>query len=87
MVALPFIDAKRGTAHPLIVGQTAHRIAELSGFKIPKDSKILLCERPKVDWNDPFSREKLSPILTMYKAKNFEQATEMADELVSKGGP
>ena len=87
MVALPFIDAKRGTAHPLIVGQTAHRIAELSGFKIPKDSKILLCERPKVDWNDPFSREKLSPILTMYKAKNFEQATEMAYELVSTGGP
>ena len=87
MVALPFIDAKRGTAHPLIVGQPAQKIAELSGFKIPKDSKILLCERPKVDWNDPFSREKLSPILTMYKAKNFEQATEMAYELVSKGGP
>ncbi|WP_372519641.1 bifunctional acetaldehyde-CoA/alcohol dehydrogenase [Candidatus Ruminimicrobiellum ovillum] len=87
MVALPFIDAKRGTAHPLIVGQTPQKIAELSGFKIPQDSKLLLCERPKVDWNDPFSREKLSPILTMYKAKNFEQATEMAYELVSKGGP
>ena len=87
MVALPFIDAKRGTAHPLIVGQTPQRIAELSGFKIPEDSKLLLCERPKVDWNDPFSREKLSPILTMYKAKDFEQATEMAYELVSKGGP
>ena len=87
MVALPFIDAKRGTAHPLIVGQTPQKIAKLSGFKIPKESKLLLCERPKVDWNDPFSREKLSPILTMYKAKNFEQATEMAYELVSKGGP
>ena len=86
MVALPFIDPERGTAHPLIVGQSAHRIAEISGFKIPEDSKILLCERPKVDWEDPFSREKLSPILTMYKAKNFEQAAEMAYELVIKGG-
>ncbi len=87
MVALPFIDAKRGTAHPAIVGQSAHRIAELSGFKIPEDAKLLLCERPKVDWNDPFSREKLSPILTMYRAKDFNEATEMAYELVSKGGP
>ena len=86
MVELPFIDPQRGTAHPLIVGQPAHRIAELAGFEIPEDSKILLCERTKLDWEDPFSREKLSPILTMYKAKNFEQAAEMAYELVLRGG-
>jgi len=86
LLDLPFIDPKRGSAHPLIVGQPAPKIAELAGFKIPEDSKILLCERAKLDWNDPFSREKLSPILTMYKAKNFEQAAEMAYELVYKGG-
>ena len=86
MIELPFIDPARGTAHPLIVGQPAHKIAELAGFKIPQDSKVLLCERTKLDWEDPFSREKLSPILTMYKAKSFEQATEMAHELVLKGG-
>ena len=86
MMDLPFIDPNRGTAHPAIVGQSAYKIAELSGFKIPEYSKILLAERPSVDWNDPFSREKLSPILTMYKAKDFKQATEMAYELVSKGG-
>ena len=86
MMDLPFIDAARGTAHPSIVGQPAYKIAELSGFKIPEDSKILLCERAKMDWDDPFSREKLSPILTMYKAKNFDEAAEMAYELVLKGG-
>ena len=86
MIELPFIDPKRGTAHPDIVGQPAHRIAELSGFKTPENAKILLCERAKVDWNDPFSREKLSPILTMYKAKSYEEAAKMAYELVSKGG-
>lgn len=86
MIDLPFIDHKRGTAHPLIVGQSACKIAELSGFSIPAESKILLCERAKLDWEDPFSREKLSPILTMYKAKNFEQAADMAYELVLKGG-
>ena len=86
MIELPFIDPARGTAHPAIVGQPAHKIAELAGFSIPEDSKILLCERTKLDWNDPFSREKLSPILTMYKAKSFDEATEMAYELVLKGG-
>ena len=86
MIDLPFIDPQRGTAHPLIVGQCAHRITELAGFEIPEDSKILLCERAKMDWNDPFSREKLSPILTMYKAKSFEEAADMAHELVLKGG-
>ena len=86
LVDLPFIDPQRGTAHPQIVVQPACRIAELAGFNIPDDSKILLCERPKVDWDDPFSREKLSPILTMYRAKNFEQAMDMAYELIIKGG-
>ena len=86
MIDLPFIDPKRGTAHPKIVGQSAHTIAELAGFKVPENAKILLAERPSVDWEDPFSREKLSPILTMYKAKDFEEAAEMAYELVSKGG-
>ena len=86
MIDLPFIDPARGTAHPAIVGQPAHKIAELAGFKIPEDSKILLCERAKMDWEDPFSREKLSPILTMYKAKTFEEAAEIAHELVLRGG-
>ena len=86
MIDLPFIDPKRGTAHPDIVGQSACKIAKLSGFDIPETSKVLLAERPSVDWEDPFSREKLSPILTMYKAKDFEEAAQMSYELVSKGG-
>lgn len=57
MIDLPFIDPKRGTAHPQIVGQSAYNIAKLSGFEIPETSKILLAERPTVDWEDPFSRE------------------------------
>lgn len=86
MIDLPFIDPKRGTAHPDIVGQSAYKIAQLSGFEVPVDAKVLLAERPEVDWEDPFSREKLSPILSMYRAKNYEEATEMAYEMVSKGG-
>ena len=86
LVNLPLIDPKRGSANPSIVGQPAYKIAKLSGFEIPEYTKLILVERPKVDWDDPFSREKLSPILTIYKAKDFNQASEMAYELVSKGG-
>jgi len=86
MIDLPFIDPKRGSAHAKIVGQSAYKIAQLSGFEVPENTKILLAEREKVDWKDPFSREKLSPILSLYKAKDFEQAAEMAYELVIKGG-
>ena len=84
---LPLIDPKRGTANPAIVGQSAVKIAKMAGIKAPDHSKILLVERENLDWEDPFSREKLSPVLTMYKAKDFKQASEMAYELVSKGGP
>ena len=86
MIDLPFIDPKRGTAHPDIVGQSAHTIAKLAGFDTPVDSKVLLAERPAVDWEDPFSREKLSPILSMYRAADYKEAAEMAYQLVSRGG-
>jgi acetaldehyde dehydrogenase/alcohol dehydrogenase len=86
LIDLPFIDPARGTAHPAIVGQSAHKIAELAGFETCENAKILLAERPEVDWEDPFSREKLSPILSLYKASDFEDAAEKAFELVSRGG-
>lgn len=69
-----------------IVGQPAHKIAELAGFKIPADAKILLAEQTDYSTKNPYAHEKLSPILTMYKAENFEQATDIAFALVNNGG-
>jgi len=69
-----------------IVGQPAHKIAELAGFKVPTDAKILLAEQTDYSNKNPYAHEKLSPILTMYKAENFEQATDIAFALVNNGG-
>ena len=69
-----------------IVGQSAYKIAELAGFKVPEDAKILLAEQTDYSQENPYAHEKLSPILTMYKAKNFEQATDIAFALVNNGG-
>lgn len=86
LIALPFIDPKRDSVNPAVVGQSAETIATLAGFKAKEGSKVLLAERKKVDWADPFSREKLSPILTMYKAEDWKDAAEIAYTLISKGG-
>lgn len=69
-----------------IVGQPAYKIAELAGFKVPQDAKILLAEQSDFSTKNPYAHEKLSPILTMYKAENFEQATDIAFALVNNGG-
>jgi len=69
-----------------IVGQPAQKIAELAGFKVPQGTKILLAEQTDYSKNNPYAYEKLSPILTMYKAKDFEAATDIALALVELGG-
>ena len=86
LVDLPFIDPARGTAHPKIVGQSAHTIAELAGFNVPDNAKVLIGERPEVNWDDPKTKKKLSPILAMYRASSFEDAADKAYYLVSRGG-
>jgi len=86
LINLPLIDPKRDSANPSIVGQKATTIAKLAGFSVPEKTKVLIAQRDDVDWNDPFSREKLSPVLAMYKAKDFLDATNKAYYLVSKGG-
>ena len=69
-----------------IVGQSAYKIAEMAGIKVPKETKVLIGEVTSVDLSEPFAHEKLSPVLAMYKFKNFDEALEKADRLVRDGG-
>ena len=80
------ILTEAGTVNPAIVGQPAYVIAKMAGIKVDEDTKVLISERQTVDSKDPFAHEKLSPILAMYKAKDFEQAVDMAHDLVMIGG-
>ncbi len=75
-----------GALNAKIVGQSAFRIAELSGVKVPEDTKILIGEVESVDISEEFAHEKLSPVLAMYKAKSFDEALEKADRLIQDGG-
>ena len=75
-----------GALNAKIVGQTAYKIASLAGVKVPEDTKILIGEVTSVDLEEEFAHEKLSPVLAMYKAKDFEDALNKADKLVNDGG-
>ncbi len=80
------ILTEAGTVNAKIVGQPASVIAELAGISVPKNTKILIGEVTSVDISEPFAHEKLSPVLALYKAKDFDTALDMADQLVKDGG-
>lgn len=75
-----------GALNSKIVGQKAHKIAELAGVEVPENAKILIGEVTSVDIAEEFAHEKLSPVLAMYKAKNFEDALGKAEQLIADGG-
>ncbi len=75
-----------GALNAKIVGQKASKIAELSGVKVPSGTKILIGEVESVELSEEFAHEKLSPVLAMYKAKNFDDALDKAERLVADGG-
>ncbi len=75
-----------GAVNAKIVGQPASVIAEIAGITVPATTKILIGEVTSVDISEPFAHEKLSPVLALYKAKDFDTAVDMADQLVKDGG-
>ena len=75
-----------GALNAKIVGQPAHKIAELSGVSVPESAKILIGEVESVELSEEFAHEKLSPVLAMYRAKTFDDAMDKAERLIADGG-
>ena len=75
-----------GSLNAKIVGQSAFKIAELAGVKVPEKTKILIGEVKSVELSEEFAHEKLSPVLAMYRAKDFADALNKAERLIADGG-
>ncbi len=75
-----------GALNAKIVGQPAYKIASLAGVTVPEAAKILIGEVESVELSEEFAHEKLSPVLAMYKAKDFADAIEKAEHLIADGG-
>ena len=75
-----------GALNAKIVGQSAYIIAQMAGVNVPEKTKILIGEVESVDISEEFAHEKLSPVLAMYRAKDFDEALTKAERLVEDGG-
>ena len=77
---------EKGGLNADMVGQSAYKIAKMAGVNVPESAKVLVGEVTSVELEEPFSHEKLSPVLAMYKAASFEEALDKADRLIELGG-
>ena len=75
-----------GALNAKIVGQRAPKIASLAGVTVPDTVKVLIGEVESVDISEEFAHEKLSPVLAMYRAKDFDEAIDKAERLIADGG-
>ena len=75
-----------GALNAKIVGQKPVTIARLAGFSVPEDTKVLIGEVESVELSEEFAHEKLSPVLALYRAKDFDDALAKAERLVADGG-
>jgi sulfoacetaldehyde dehydrogenase len=62
------------------------RLAEIAGFSIPADRKFIMVEGDGIGKEHPFSGEKLTTLLAVYRYKGFDQALEMMRGIYEVGG-
>ena len=72
--------------NPQCVGQPPTKIAEMAGFSVPPDTSILVVRLEGMGKEHPLSAEKLSPVLSLYRVKDFEAGMKLCDSLLHFGG-
>ncbi|MEC6747275.1 bifunctional acetaldehyde-CoA/alcohol dehydrogenase [Marinilactibacillus sp. XAAS-LB27] len=81
-----FMVTEDGGLNAVVVGRSAYDIADLAGVSVPEDTKILMAELKGVGKKYPLSREKLSPVLAVYKVNSTEEGLKKAEEMLAHGG-
>jgi sulfoacetaldehyde dehydrogenase len=78
---------EKGALSREIVAQPAEKIAKVAGINLPKGKSFLMVEETGIGKGYPFSAEKLSVTMTLYKYKEFSEAIEMVNRISSHSGP
>jgi len=81
-----FIMRANGTMNPKIVGRDVQTIAQMAGISIPAGTRILLSHQTTVGKDNPYSREKLCPILAFYVEDNWQSACHRCIEILNNEG-
>ena len=69
-----------------IPGQSPYQIAKSAGFEVPEDTKVLVVYEENIGEGYPFSKEKLSPVLTYYIVQDSKDGIDKAERLLEYGG-
>ena len=72
--------------NPAVAGMSAANIAKNSGFEIPEGCQIIAVECQEVGPSEPLSREKLSPVLAVYKVKDAAEGFDLCEKMLEFGG-
>ncbi|HBQ3103513.1 TPA: acetaldehyde dehydrogenase (acetylating) [Klebsiella quasipneumoniae subsp. similipneumoniae] len=75
-----------GTINPKVVGKTALYLSQMAGFCVPACTKVLIAEQITVSPKNPYSREKLCPVLGLYVAEDWKAACHRVVELLTNEG-
>ena len=81
-----FIMRANGSMNPKIVGRSALAIAKMAGITVPEGTKVLISRQTTVGKDNPYSREKLCPILAFYAEENWEDACRRSMEILHNEG-
>jgi len=69
-----------------IVAQPVNKIADMADIAIPEGTTFLMVEADEIGLENPFCKEKLSLVLTLWKSESFDQAVDMVSEITSING-
>ena len=83
-----FLLRANGTMNPKIVGRTALKIAEMAGITVPAGTKLLVSEQDpmNVSKKNPYSREKLCPVIAFFTVDGWEAACELSIRILQNEG-
>ena len=81
-----FILRANGTMNPKIVGKNAQTLADMAGIRIPEGTRVLISRQTRVGRDNPYSREKLCPILAFYVENGWEEACRRSIEILNNEG-
>lgn len=81
-----FDKEKNNKLQSHIPGMSPYTIAKNAGFEVPKDTKVIVVYEEKIGEEAPFSKEKLSPVLTYYIVENEDEGIAKSEQLLEFGG-
>ncbi|WP_327341418.1 bifunctional acetaldehyde-CoA/alcohol dehydrogenase [Streptomyces europaeiscabiei] len=84
------VTASNGGCEPKVnaaaVGRSPAWIAAQAGFDVPENTSIILVEAERVGPDEPLTREKLCPVLTVLRASSPTQGFDLAADMVAFHG-